>query len=106
MRPPAGLLALLAAAALAQGQSPEGRSPRGKADAGPTRPRPPGPVLLGTDPPGRLRAFGSSDGGVIAPSDAGADDLRREVQQLRARIFALEQDRGQLQQQSQQLGEV
>jgi chromosome segregation ATPase len=63
-------------------------------------------VLLGTDPPGRLRAFGSSDGGVIAQSDAGADDLRREVAQLRARISALEQDRGQLQQQSQQLGEV
>lgn len=96
-------------------EGPQGRSPRDaegpegrrapRADAGPPKPRPPGPVLLGTDPPGRLRAFGSPDGGVVAQSDAG-DELRREVQELRARITALEAERAQHQQQSQQLTDV
>ncbi len=96
--------AILAAAALAQSQSPQGRSQRGRADAGPSRSR--GPVFLGTDPPGKLRPLGTPDGGEVARIDGGPDELRREVQDLRARVLRLEQERAQLQRESQRVDEV
>lgn len=85
------------------GRSPEGRAPRSTADAGPSRARPPRPVLLGTDPPGKLRPW--PDAGP-APQDAGPSPLQQEVQQLRARVDALEQERSQIRQQSQQLEQI
>lgn len=88
-----------------QGEGPQGRAPRMAADAGVPRRRPAGPVLLGTDPPGKLRPSPPSDAGV-AGIDAGPTAVEREVQQLRARVDALERERGQVQQQSQQLDEV
>jgi hypothetical protein len=80
---PAILLALL----LAQGRPPS-RASRGRPDAGDK------PILLGTDPPGRLRPAApvAADGGV-AQRDAGPDEVQRELQALRARLEALEQDR-------------
>src|SRR5437764_14299029 len=94
--------ALVLSAALAQTEAPQGRSPRGAADGGTSRVRKPGPVLLGTDPPGRLRAAEPTDAGPIAQADAGPT-LQLEIQQLRTRIDALERERAQAQQQSQQL---
>src|SRR5437764_13295216 len=98
--------ALVISAALAQTESPQARAPRGIADGGTSRVRKPGPVLLGTDPPGRLRAAEPSDAGVAQIVDAGPSPLQLEVQQLRARVDALERERAQAQQQSQQLDEI
>jgi len=78
---------------------PPSRAPRGRADAG--------PVLLGTDPPGRLRPTPPSpDAGTTAQHDGGVDDVHRELQQLRARLEALEQERAQAQQNAQQLQQL
>lgn len=86
-------------ASLLLGQAPGGRRPaRGRADGGT------GPILLGTDPPGKLRPFG--DAGPVAQADAGLDPVRAELVQLRARVDALERERGQSQLQTQQLMEI
>ena len=100
--------ALSVAAAFAQKSTrPQGRSGRGAPDGGVSRVRTPGPIFLGTDPPGKLRSQrAESDGGAPVPRIAAPDDVQRELQQLRLRVDALERERGQLQQQSQQLGEV
>src|SRR6266853_2657229 len=95
----AGLFGIAAAALLGQGNPPQGRTPRGRADAGSPRQ---GPILLGTDPPGRLKPSPPIDAGPAAQTDAGVDAVRAELLQLRARIDALERERAQLQQQSQQ----
>jgi TolA-binding protein len=104
----AAALALSVAAALAQGTSSRGRPAHGAADGGPPRVRTPGPILLGTDPPGKLRrATAPSDAGAPVPHIAPPEDVQREMQQLKARVDALERERTQLaQQQSQQLEEV
>ncbi|MCA1829585.1 MAG: hypothetical protein ABR567_12020 [Myxococcales bacterium] len=87
------------AASLLVRQPPEGRRPpRGRPDAG--------PVLLGTDPPGKLRPSPPFDAGTSAQADAGVDAVHAEILQLRARVDALERERAQLQQQSQQLSEI
>ncbi len=101
-------VALCVAAALADGPPrPQGRSGRGAADGGTARVRTPGPYLLGTDPPGKLRPQrAEADAGTPVPRIAASEEVQRELQQLRGRVEALEQGRAQLQQQSQQLGEV
>ena len=92
---PALLLALL----LGQGRSTP-KAPRGQADGG-------RPVLLGTDPPGRLRTSPSpADAGVAAERDAGGDEVHRELQALRARVDALELERAQAQETVQQLQQL
>ena len=90
--------ALLLAALLAQVRTTS-RPARGRADAGDR------PVLLGTDPPGRLRPAGDAgiDGG---PGDAGPDEVHRELQTLRARVEALERERAQSQLTAQQLQQL
>src|SRR3954469_25915950 len=99
-------IALGVAAALAQTGSPQARTARGAADAGTKRARKDGPVYLGTDPPGRLRPE-PADAGIAQAVDAGPTPLQLEVQQLRARVDALERERSQAQQQqSQQLDEI
>ena len=91
-----GLLPPVLLAFLLGQARPPSRAPRGRADAG--------PVLLGTDPPGRLRPTPPSpDAGTTAQHDGGVDDVHRELQQLRARLEALEQERAQAQQNAQQL---
>src|SRR5258708_15088414 len=104
----AAALALSVAAALAQGTGPHSRAAHGAADGGPPRVRPPGPILLGTDPPGKLRrALSPSDAGDAVPRIAAPEDVQREMQELKARVDTLERERAQLQQQqSQQLEEV
>jgi hypothetical protein len=92
--------AFLAALLLAQTRS-SSRPARGRADAGER------PILLGTDPPGRLRPSPPGpDGGAPAERDAGPDEVHRELQQLRARLEALEQDRFRSQQTAQQLQQL
>ena len=87
--------------------SPTPRPKRGRADAGTRADAGERPLLLGTDPPGRLRPTQAPpDGGVSADRDAGPDDVHRELQQLRSRLEALEQERGQAQQVSQQLQQL
>ena len=90
--------ALLLAFLLGQARTP--RTPRGRADAG--------PVLLGTDPPGRLRPAPApaTDAGAIAQQDGGLDDVHRELQQLRARLEALERERAQAQENAQRLQQL
>ena len=88
---------LLSALLLGQARTPS-RTTRGRADAG-------GPVLLGTDPPGQLR-HEATDGGTAQAADAGPDDVHRELQALRARVDALEQERARYQETSQQLQEI
>lgn len=82
------------------GLAPAGRrAPRGRPDGG--------PILLGTDPPGKLRPEPPErDGGAVARLDAGVDATRAEVQQLRARVDMLERQQAVLQQQAQQLSEI
>lgn len=85
--------------ALLVGQAPEARrAPRSRPDGG--------PVLLGTDPPGKLRPSPPDDGGTVARLDAGPDAVHVELMQLRARVDALERERAQMQQQSQQLADI
>ena len=94
-----GLLPPVLLAFLLGQARPPSRAPRGRADAG--------PVLLGTDPPGRLRPTPPSpDAGTTSQHDGGVDDVHRELQQLRARLEALEQERAQAQQNAQQLQQL
>jgi TolA-binding protein len=89
---------LLAALLLAQaGSGAPARRVRGRPDAG--------PVLLGTDPPGRLRLSPAIDGGV-ARMDAGPDATQLQLQALQRRIDALERDRSQNQQQAELLQQL
>jgi chromosome segregation ATPase len=90
--------ALLLAVLLGQGRAPS-RAPRGQADGG--------PILLGTDPPGRLRPAPpeAADAGTAA-RDAGPDEVHRELQALRTRLDALEQELAQSRQTSQQLEQL
>ena len=93
-----------AAAALAQADGgPRHRPVRRAADAGVSRQK---PVLLGTDPPGKLRPPGPSADGGVAVADAGPDEVHRELQQLRVRVDQLERERAQSQQSSQQLEQI
>src|SRR5882724_4176440 len=79
--------------------SPAARPKRGRADAGARADAGERPLLLGTDPPGRLRPTQPPpDGGASVERDAGPDDVHRELQQLRARLDALEQERAHAQQ--------
>jgi TolA-binding protein len=99
---PAATIAFLMAQA-----SPTARPKRGRADAGARADAGERPLLLGTDPPGRLRPTQAPpDGGAPAERDAGPDDVHRELQQLRARLDALEQERAHAQQVSQQLQQL
>ena len=94
-----GLLPPVLLAFLLSQARPPPRGSRGRADAG--------PVLLGTDPPGRLRPDPTTtDAGTTAQRDGGLDDLHRELQQLRTRLEALEQERAQAQQNAQQLQQL
>jgi len=87
--------------------SPAARPKRGRADAGARADAGERPLLLGTDPPGRLRPTPAPpDGGASVERDAGPDDVQRELQQLRARLDALEQERAHAQQVSQQLQQL
>src|SRR2546426_358018 len=87
--------------------SPAARPKRGRADAGARADAGERPLLLGTDPPGRLRPTQPPpDGGASVERDAGPDDVHRELQQLRARLDALEQERAHAQQVSQQLQQL
>ena len=90
---------LLLAVLVAQTRSST-RTTRGRADAGEK------PILLGTDPPGRLRPNPADAGAPPAPRDAGPDETQRELQQLRARLELLEQERSQNQQTAQQLQQL
>ncbi|MGZ6124167.1 MAG: hypothetical protein ACXWLR_04355 [Myxococcales bacterium] len=91
---PALLLALL----LGQGRA---ATPRGRPDAGDR------PILLGTDPPGRLRPASpaAADGGT-AQRDAGPDEVHLELQALRARLDLLEQELARARQAQQQLQQL
>jgi hypothetical protein len=91
--------ALLFAALLAQAPA-SSRPARGKADAGQK------PILLGTDPPGKLRHASADAGADAGPADAGPDEVHRELQTLRARIEVLEQERAQSQMTAQQLQQL
>src|SRR5947209_19309581 len=95
-------IAIAAAALLGQASVPQGRPPRGRADAGSPRQ---GPVYLGTDPPGRLKPSPPAPDAGVTGIDAGVDAVHAELLQLRSRVDALERERAQLQQQSQQLSE-
>lgn len=93
-----------AAAALAQADGGTRRRPgRRAADAGVTRQK---PVLLGTDPPGKLRPPDPASDAGVASADAGPDEVHRELQQLRARVDMLERERAQSQQSAQQLQQI
>src|SRR4051794_1039594 len=100
------LLALTAAVLLAQSTGGAKRRSRSRLDAGTDDGR---PVLLGPDPPGRLRADPPArDGGIADAGVAAADGGTRSAQQLqldelRARIAVLEQQAAMLQQQNQQM---
>jgi len=99
---PAAMIAFLMAQV-----SPAARPKRGRADAGAPADAGERPLLLGTDPPGRLRPTQPPpDGGATVERDAGPDDVHRELQQLRARLDALEQERAHAQQVSQQLQQL
>jgi len=91
--------AVLIAFSLAQVRT-SARPARGKADAGDR------PILLGTDPPGRLRPVSADAGTDAGPPDAGPDEVHRELQRLRARLDALEQERAASQQTAQQLQQL
>jgi len=98
--PIALVVGALAALLLAQtGSGAPARRARGRADAGAK------PVLLGTDPPGRLRPSPPSDSGV-AQQDAGPDEVHRQLQALQTRIDTLERDRAQGQQQAELLQQL
>src|SRR5947209_9374523 len=92
---------------LAQGNAPAGRA-RGRPDAGDSAERRRGdkPILLGTDPPGRLRNVPAGPDAGVAARDAGPDEVHRELQALRARLEQLEQERSRSQQTAQQLQQL
>jgi hypothetical protein len=99
--------ALLLSFLLAQTRSST-RPTRGRADAGARADAGDRPIYLGTDPPGRLRPPAATpDAGTAAvPRDAGWDEVHRQMEQLRARLDALEQERAQNQQTAQQLQQL
>lgn len=109
MRFASALVGLALAVLLAQPGSAARKRPRTGADAGTDG----GPVLLGPDPPGRLRPTPppSRDGGLSLP-DAGAADggprttQSQQIEELRSRIAALEQQASLSQQQAQQLAQM
>jgi len=86
--------AILLPVLLAQVSPPTRTTPQ-KRDAGVRRRRDAGdrPIILGTDPPGRLRPSAEAGDGGVAERDAGPDEVHRELQALRARIDVLEQER-------------
>lgn len=100
--------ALLLSALLAQTGNPAPKSTRDRSDGGTRRRADAGdrPILLGTDPPGRLRPAAPAPDGGTAERDAGPDEVQRELQALRSRIDALEQERQRSQQTSQQLQQL
>ena len=101
------LPALLLSVLLAQTRS-SSRSARGRADAGERADAGQRPIYLGTDPPGKLRPAPATDAGTAtsAATDAGWDEVHRQMQQLRARLETLEQERAQNQQTAQQLQQL
>lgn len=101
MRAPISALAgSLAALLLSQaGSGAPVRRKRSRSDGG--------PVLLGTDPPGRLRPpVPVQDAGTPAQADAGPDASQRQLAELRARIDSMERQLQQVQQQGQQLQDL
>jgi hypothetical protein len=94
---------------LAQASGAARKKTRGRSDGGTDG----GPILLGPDPPGRLRPDppGGRDAGIGLP-DAGTPDggvratQSQQIDELRARIAALEQQAVASQQQAQQLTEM
>jgi TolA-binding protein len=90
--------AVLIAALLAQVRA-SSRPAKGKADAGDR------PILLGTDPPGKLKPV-PADAGADRSVDGGPDDLHRELQALRARVEVLERELARRQQTEQQLQQL
>jgi len=61
--------------------------------------------LLGIDPPGRLRPSSPNDGGA-APLDAGPDEVHQQLQALQSRVYQLERERAQSQEQAQLLQQL
>jgi DNA repair exonuclease SbcCD ATPase subunit len=97
----AAIPSVLLAVLLAQSSGPASRQSRERADGG--------PILLGTDPPGRLRPEPATDAGATVQRDAGAEPvqpLQQQLQQLRARIDALERERAEAQQNARQLDDI
>jgi hypothetical protein len=109
MRILAALLSLSVAVLFAQASSGARKRSRGRADAGPSDggTADARPVLLGPDPPGRLRADPPGrDGGVPAippPGGSDAGTTQAQILELRARISTLEQQAAASQQQTQQM---
>jgi TolA-binding protein len=95
----AAFCGLLAALLLSQaGESAPRKRVRSRADAG--------PIVIGTDPPGRLRPS-PDDAGVSVPApDAGETATQRQIADLRARVEGLEQKLAQTQQQSEDLQQI
>ena len=110
MRFGSGVAALALVFLLAQSSGAARKKTRARSDGGTDG----GPVLLGPDPPGRLRPDppGGRDGGIGGLPDAGAPDggqratQSQQIDELRARIAALEQQASASQQQAQQLTEM
>lgn len=88
--------------------SPPTRTPRERRDGGVRRRADAGdrPIILGTDPPGRLRVPPAAPDAGVAERDAGPDEVHRELQALRARIDALEQERARAQQTAEALQQL
>jgi TolA-binding protein len=106
MRILAALLSLSVALLVAQTSSGARKRSRGRADAGQSDDG--GPLFLGPDRPGSLKPEppAAHDGGVRALADAGFNSdggTLAQLQELRARIAALEQQVANSQQQAQQL---
>ena len=90
-----GTIPVLFALLLAQGR-PASRRARGQSDAGDR------PILLGTDPPGKLRPNPpSADGGGVSQRDAGPDPVQQELQQLRQQVADAEARRQAIEEQQQ-----
>ena len=95
----AAFCGLFAALLLSQaGESAPRRRVRSRADAG--------PIVIGTDPPGRLRPSPADAGVAAQPADAGETATQRQIADLRARVDGLEQRLAQTQQQSQELEQI
>jgi len=88
-----GLLVALLAAQPGEGASKRKRS-RGDG----------GPIVIGTDPPGRLRLV--PDASVAAEADAGPNATERQLTELRLRVELLERQLALEQQQTQQLQQI
>jgi hypothetical protein len=109
MRYVAILLTLSLAVLFAQTGSGARKRTRGRADAGLSSDNDGGPLLLGPDTPGRLRTEppakdgGIADGGAVTIPDGGSRSAQAQLEELRARIAALEQQQEAQQQQAQQM---